>query len=104
MGTLYIVGTPIGNLEDITARALRILREVAVIAAEDTRQRTIIETSLNLARKLEMHTVAEGVETQEDWDLLADMGGNYAQGWFVARAMPMKEIPAWATAWTPPVA
>ena len=52
LGVLYIVGTPIGNLEDISFRALNILKNVFFIACEDTRQTKKIMNRFNINNKL----------------------------------------------------
>ena len=51
-GTLYLVGTPIGNLSDISKRALHILNEVCFIACEDTRLTKKIISSYKISNKL----------------------------------------------------
>jgi 16S rRNA (cytidine1402-2'-O)-methyltransferase len=50
-GTLFVVATPVGNLEDITLRALRVLREVDVIAAEDTRRTSKLLTHYGISTR-----------------------------------------------------
>jgi len=70
-GTLYLVATPIGNLEDITHRALRILRECNLVAAEDTRRTGQLLTHFGISRPLmSCHQFNEARRSEEILDRL----------------------------------
>lgn len=63
--------------------------------ATSSRKRTEVEASVALARSLKMTSVASGVQTQADWDLLAQLGCDAAQGHFVARPMTESGLVPW---------
>jgi 16S rRNA (cytidine1402-2'-O)-methyltransferase len=73
-GTLYLVATPIGNLEDITLRALRVLREADLIACEDTRQTGKLLAHFGIAKPMvSYHEHNEAARTAE---LIAKLEGD----------------------------
>ncbi|MBQ5354105.1 MAG: 16S rRNA (cytidine(1402)-2'-O)-methyltransferase [Alistipes sp.] len=84
MAKLYIVPTPIGNLEDITLRAIRVLEEVDFILAEDTRTSSVLLKHLNIEKPLRSHhkfnehatvrAVAEAIEAGKNVALISDAG------------------------------
>lgn len=84
MGKLYIVPTPIGNLEDITLRAIRVLKEVSLVLAEDTRTSSFLLKHLQINTPLHSHhkfnehrtveQIAQRIEAGESVALISDAG------------------------------
>jgi 16S rRNA (cytidine1402-2'-O)-methyltransferase len=78
-GTLYLVATPIGNMEDITLRAIRTLRDCDLVAAEDTRHTGLLLKRLGLAkRQVSTHKFNEAKRSSEIISLLQN-GGTVAR-------------------------
>lgn len=98
MARLYIVPTPIGNLEDITLRALRVLREVDVVLAEDTRTSSVLLRHYDIHTPLRAHHrnnehksvngIVQEIEGGKEMALISDAGtpGISDPGFMLARA------------------
>src|SRR3989344_937223 len=78
MGTLFVVGTPIGNLEDVTLRALRVLKEVDAVLCEDTRVTAKLLARYEIRKSLvSYHEHSKRPKTAEILDMLRE-GKNLA--------------------------
>jgi len=76
-GTGY---STMAQLHDILYGEIKLDQRFVRNAAHDDEARTIVETSIQLGHKLGMRVVAEGVEGQEDWDLITELGCDEGQG------------------------
>lgn len=87
------------KLQQLPFCELKVDRVFVSRATSDPTSLAILESSVHLGRSLGMNLVAEGVETQEDWDLVAKLGCDEVQGYFIARPMPADELPKWRKKW-----
>ena len=87
------------QLQRIPFAELKIDRAFVHGAAREASARAILESSVLLAKKLDMKVVAEGVENQEDWDLVAEVGCDQVQGYFVSRPLPFAHLVKWLDDW-----
>jgi EAL domain-containing protein (putative c-di-GMP-specific phosphodiesterase class I) len=99
-GTGY---SSLAQLAQVPFTELKIDKDFVFSSHAQPRKRAMVEASLDLARKLRLTTVAEGVETQEDWQLLAELGCDIAQGWLIGRPVPGSELQAAVARWRRPV-
>ncbi|MCE9662416.1 EAL domain-containing response regulator [Halomonas sp. M5N1S17] len=97
-------GTGYSSMQQLTriaAGELKIDRSFINYASLHKEGRVILKSNLEMARKLNLATVAEGVETPDDWALLYEYGCDQAQGYLIARPMAADAVEDWAQKWDP---
>ena len=90
------------QLSRIPFTELKIDQSFVFSAVEKESSRVILASSLDMAKKLKLKSVAEGVETRAHWDLLQGLGCDIAQGYFIAKPMEAAAFQQWALDWRPP--
>jgi EAL domain-containing protein (putative c-di-GMP-specific phosphodiesterase class I) len=95
-GTGY---SSLAQLRDVPFTELKIDRGFVSGARHNDNVRPILEGSIGIARGLGLQSVAEGVETEDDWLLLQELGCDVAQGWFIGAPMEAERLPEWRRAW-----
>lgn len=86
-------------LHRLPLHELKIDRSFVRNAGASSATITLLKAAIDLGANLGLRTVAEGAETQQDWDLLRELGCDAAQGWFKARAMSVERFVPWLQGW-----
>jgi diguanylate cyclase (GGDEF)-like protein len=94
-GTGY---SSLSYLKRLPVHQVKIDRSFVTGLREQGEDAAIVRAIVDLGRHLGLEVVAEGIEDQETWDLLASMGCDLAQGWHLARPMPTGELLPWLVA------
>ena len=89
------------QLKNVPFTELKIDRAFVNGACEDPTARTMLESSIELAKKLNIFTVAEGVETEEELALVEELGCDQMQGFLIAKPMFANEFEKFIRTWTP---
>ena len=88
----------IAYLTKLPASELKIDRSFVTSMCEHPREEAIVRSTIDLARHLNLRTVAEGIETAQVWERLLELGCDTAQGYLLSRPLPPAELGAWLSA------
>ncbi len=78
-------------MHNIEADVIKIDKSFTDMVTEDRKSAVLIESVITIARKLDMQTIAEGVETKEQGKMLMDMGCNFAQGYYYSKPVDYQD-------------
>lgn len=94
-----IGNSSLAQLRDLPFDELKIDQSFVHGACNNDKLRAMFDHSLGLAKQLGMNVVAEGVEDQADWDFVRKTECDIAQGYFIAKPMPVADLPGWIQSW-----